>query len=269
MSGSTTTSFAAQPRTASGAEVLPTAGKEPAGVCWQPPAAPRRRWSRRWTRPSGRRQALRARPVSRSSHRPAAPPGPGGTAVPAGRAPKIPPACALPGDAHCGAGSYRPSKNQSPPRSGPWLPGPDMAAGRGMTVKQIRIERPKAGRGHPGRCLPTKCWQRRFGQGGCHGNQTDVPRYSLAERDRRRRWVRITTLDSLLPGKWYSHLGTGQLRWAAAVLTSEQPSILASHHPPVRPRSGDPAACRARRSRQASLNLTHRCPPSIREAFVM
>lgn len=45
--------------------------------------------------------------------------------------------------------------------------------------------------------------------------------------------VRIVTLDSLVPGKWYSHLGTGQLRWAAAVLTSEQPSILAFHHPPV------------------------------------
>lgn len=45
--------------------------------------------------------------------------------------------------------------------------------------------------------------------------------------------VRIVTLDNLVPGKWYSHLGTGQLRWAAAVLTSEQPSILAFHHPPV------------------------------------
>lgn len=45
--------------------------------------------------------------------------------------------------------------------------------------------------------------------------------------------VRIVTLDSLVPGKWYGHLGTGQLRWAAAVLTSQQPSILAFHHPPV------------------------------------
>jgi Icc protein len=45
--------------------------------------------------------------------------------------------------------------------------------------------------------------------------------------------VRIVTLDTLVPGKWYGHLGTGQLRWAAAVLTSEQPSILAFHHPPV------------------------------------
>lgn len=31
------------------------------------------------------------------------------------------------------------------------IPGPDMAAAEEMTVKQIRIERPKAGRKHPGR----------------------------------------------------------------------------------------------------------------------
>lgn len=45
--------------------------------------------------------------------------------------------------------------------------------------------------------------------------------------------VRIVTLDSLVPGRWYGHLGTEQLRWVAAVLTSEQPSILAFHHPPI------------------------------------
>jgi Icc protein len=45
--------------------------------------------------------------------------------------------------------------------------------------------------------------------------------------------VRIVTLDSLVPGKWYGHLGAEQLRWAAAVLTGEQPAILAFHHPPV------------------------------------
>jgi 3',5'-cyclic-AMP phosphodiesterase len=45
--------------------------------------------------------------------------------------------------------------------------------------------------------------------------------------------VRIVTLDTLVPGKWYGHLGTEQLRWAAAVLASEQPTILAFHHPPV------------------------------------
>lgn len=47
----------------------------------------------------------------------------------------------------------------------------------------------------------------------------------------RRPGVRIVKLDSLVPGRWYSHLSTGQLRWATA--TSEQPSILAFHHPPV------------------------------------
>ena len=45
--------------------------------------------------------------------------------------------------------------------------------------------------------------------------------------------VRIVTLDSLVPGRWYGHLGTEQLRWVAAVLTSEQPAILAFHHPPI------------------------------------
>jgi 3',5'-cyclic-AMP phosphodiesterase len=45
--------------------------------------------------------------------------------------------------------------------------------------------------------------------------------------------LRIVTLDSLVPGRWYGHLGTEQLRWAAAVLASEQPSILAFHHPPI------------------------------------
>jgi 3',5'-cyclic AMP phosphodiesterase CpdA len=45
--------------------------------------------------------------------------------------------------------------------------------------------------------------------------------------------VRIVTLDSLVPGKWYGYLGTEQLRWVAAVLTSEQPAILAFHHPPI------------------------------------
>jgi len=45
--------------------------------------------------------------------------------------------------------------------------------------------------------------------------------------------VRIVTLDSLVPGRWYGHLGTEQLRWVAAVLTSEHPAILAFHHPPI------------------------------------
>ena len=45
--------------------------------------------------------------------------------------------------------------------------------------------------------------------------------------------VRIVTLDSLVPGRWYGHLGAEQLRWAAAVLTSDQSAILAFHHPPV------------------------------------
>lgn len=45
--------------------------------------------------------------------------------------------------------------------------------------------------------------------------------------------VRVVTLDSLVPGRWYGCLGAEQLRWAAAVLTSEQPAILAFHHPPV------------------------------------
>ena len=45
--------------------------------------------------------------------------------------------------------------------------------------------------------------------------------------------VRIVTLDSLVPGRWYGCLGPEQLRWVAAVLTAEQPSILAFHHPPI------------------------------------
>jgi 3',5'-cyclic-AMP phosphodiesterase len=45
--------------------------------------------------------------------------------------------------------------------------------------------------------------------------------------------VRIVTLDSLVPGRWYGYLGAEQLRWVAAVLTSEQPAILAFHHPPI------------------------------------
>ena len=45
--------------------------------------------------------------------------------------------------------------------------------------------------------------------------------------------VRIVTLDSLVPGRWYGCLGPEQLRWVAAVLTAEQPSVLAFHHPPI------------------------------------
>ena len=45
--------------------------------------------------------------------------------------------------------------------------------------------------------------------------------------------IRIVTLDSLVPGRWYGYLGAEQLRWVAAVLTAEQPSILAFHHPPI------------------------------------
>jgi 3',5'-cyclic AMP phosphodiesterase CpdA len=46
---------------------------------------------------------------------------------------------------------------------------------------------------------------------------------------------RIITLDSLVPGKGYGHLSTGQLAWLRTVLAEPAPhgSILAFHHPPV------------------------------------
>jgi hypothetical protein len=71
--------------------------------------------------------------------------------VPAGGAPKIPPACAPSGDA-------RPRRRfvaslPGPARHGraPLLPGPDMGPAEEMTVKQIRIQRLRARREHPGR----------------------------------------------------------------------------------------------------------------------
>jgi 3',5'-cyclic AMP phosphodiesterase CpdA len=47
--------------------------------------------------------------------------------------------------------------------------------------------------------------------------------------------VRIITLDSLVPGKWYGHLGGEQLEWLACLLTEEPdvPTVLAMHHPPI------------------------------------
>jgi 3',5'-cyclic-AMP phosphodiesterase len=47
--------------------------------------------------------------------------------------------------------------------------------------------------------------------------------------------VRIITLDSLVPGKWYGHLGGEQLEWLACLLTEEPDvlTVLAMHHPPI------------------------------------
>jgi Icc protein len=46
--------------------------------------------------------------------------------------------------------------------------------------------------------------------------------------------VRIVTLDSLVPGKWYGELGTDQLAWLAALLDHDPdvPTVVALHHPP-------------------------------------
>ena len=50
----------------------------------------------------------------------------------------------------CGAGSYLPSKNQSPHGQAPGCRARTWRLAEEMTVKQIRIERPRAGREHPG-----------------------------------------------------------------------------------------------------------------------
>ena len=81
-----------------------------------------------------------------------APGAPGGTVVPAGGAPKIPPAWAPSGDAHLRR-RFVPSLEEPVPttvrlryyRARTWRLAEE------MTVKQIRIERPRAGREHPGR----------------------------------------------------------------------------------------------------------------------
>lgn len=46
---------------------------------------------------------------------------------------------------------------------------------------------------------------------------------------------RVVTLDSLVPGKWYGHLGGEQLGWLLDLLNEEPsvPTVLAVHHPPI------------------------------------
>ncbi|MFE9888423.1 metallophosphoesterase family protein [Streptomyces scopuliridis] len=46
---------------------------------------------------------------------------------------------------------------------------------------------------------------------------------------------RLITLDTLVPGKGYGHLGSGQLDWLRELLATKAPlgTVLAFHHPPV------------------------------------
>jgi 3',5'-cyclic AMP phosphodiesterase CpdA len=47
--------------------------------------------------------------------------------------------------------------------------------------------------------------------------------------------LRIITLDSLVPGKWFGRLGDEQLAWLRSLLDEEQdlPTVIVVHHPPV------------------------------------
>lgn len=45
--------------------------------------------------------------------------------------------------------------------------------------------------------------------------------------------VRVVTLDSLVPGKWYGSLGAEQLGWLDRVLADGTPTVVAMHHPPI------------------------------------
>lgn len=47
--------------------------------------------------------------------------------------------------------------------------------------------------------------------------------------------LRIITLDSLVPGKWYGRLGAEQLTWLRGLLEAEPalPTVIAFHHPPI------------------------------------
>jgi 3',5'-cyclic AMP phosphodiesterase CpdA len=47
--------------------------------------------------------------------------------------------------------------------------------------------------------------------------------------------LRVITLDSLVPGKWFGHLGADQLHWLRGLLDAEPdlPTVIAFHHPPI------------------------------------
>lgn len=47
--------------------------------------------------------------------------------------------------------------------------------------------------------------------------------------------LRIVTLDSLVPGKWFGRLDTEQLGWLLGLLDAEPdlPTVIAFHHPPI------------------------------------
>lgn len=47
--------------------------------------------------------------------------------------------------------------------------------------------------------------------------------------------LRIVTLDSLVPGKWFGRLGPEQLDWLLGLLKAEPelPTVIAFHHPPI------------------------------------
>ena len=47
--------------------------------------------------------------------------------------------------------------------------------------------------------------------------------------------LRIVTLDSLVPGKWFGLLGTEQLDWLRGLLEAEPdlPTVIGFHHPPI------------------------------------
>lgn len=47
--------------------------------------------------------------------------------------------------------------------------------------------------------------------------------------------LRIVTLDSLVPGRWFGRLGTEQLAWLRSILDAEPdlPTVIGFHHPPI------------------------------------
>jgi 3',5'-cyclic-AMP phosphodiesterase len=46
--------------------------------------------------------------------------------------------------------------------------------------------------------------------------------------------LRVVTLDSLVPGRWYGRLGPVQLSWLQSVLSAgPSPAVVALHHPPI------------------------------------